>query len=577
VSRAAGRDLPDWHLGRLPQGLRDSVCHPLFALLYGGWLAEHVQQPTTAGQLVDYLVEKALGGAGSGGQGARGDLQRLAARVTSRGAPLPRSQVGGDLDQLVGTGLVEVSHLGLTLGLPVLTQWFAAQALGEGIVQAEDIAVSGEILTRWRYALQIFINVVPRERVSQVLQLLVQVDPGLVGLVVQDETPFASGRDAAWIPSAEAAGSAMRDAMQSWVTGIGPLARSIAPVDDRGKVLPIAVGLQGRALTSAWLDRGASRDIEVLRPDDLGFFGPRSVRWTHCRTAEPEGESYWQWKRTHDDLIGRLFSLLEDGTPLLGDGPLRREATWLAAGVLLGRHFNGLRVEPVTLDEIEQRISELPRDCDVIIGPAGRLDGALVLLRPEIERLRMQGETALRPPWPGPDRDLSAPGRHWVADCFSAEQVVRRVTEVFAAAMETYQAMCEGPFRSLAPRLSTFLMMPARLVGRVSVEESQDSHVPPFPSVHWYLEPLPAGSRNEIDLALGTQEATPESLGRLARQVSALRPAAADWIRIHSTGQLIDLTTATPLAETCYTWLRDDLSAIGWIPRSDPHVLLSTR
>jgi len=568
ISRVSGRELPSWHVAQLPPSLRESVRYPLFALLYGGWIAQHSQDPGTPGQLVDGLVDRVLRRSAGRIGDVRTHLEKLAAQVTTRGGPVPKAQVGAGMTELLGSGLVVHERGAVTLGLPVLTQWFAAQALGHGIVQVQDIAPSVQILYRWRYALQIFINTISRDRVGSVLETMVACDPGLVGLVIQDETPFASRpseSDVAWIPTAQAAGEAVRHAMEAWADGIGPLAAAIAPIDIDGGVRSVAAGLRPPVLTTAWLRSRASGDVVELAPSDLGLEGPRSVAWTSCRGQAVLRESYWEWKRTLDELVDGLSQLLEDRVPLLETGPLAREAAWTAAGVVLGRRFNSYHDEPVSIEEIEKRTSGLSDDCGFSTALGRRVEHPLRPLRAEIARLSSLGESVIRPPWPGPDRDMSDESIRTFAELFSDEQLLRHVTQVYEAVMETYLALCEGPLVRLAPHLSTYLMMPARLVGKLKIPSHTDEGWLRQPSLQWYLEPLPAGSTNDVDIRIGPESPTPEQFPGVLEAVRLLRPESADRISVHFTGELLDMTTAAPLMQVAYEWLWNDLRRIRWV------------
>ena len=82
-------------------------------------------------------------------------LRRLARLSTDAGgAAVAHVDVGStkQIDSLRSSGLIVESQGSLAFALPLLTQWFAAQALVSGEVDLGSLATDPVRLDRWRYA-----------------------------------------------------------------------------------------------------------------------------------------------------------------------------------------------------------------------------------------------------------------------------------------------------------------------------------------------------------------------------------------------------------------------------------------
>ena len=159
IARVSRRAVTPALVHRWPQPVREASSRPLFAILLGGYLREQTPVlPRSQADLISQLVDRSLLAAGLQDREARPVLGRLAVAITRRGGGRIQANEVADpvaLEDLASAGLV-VMHDGVVkFPLPILLQWFSAHALGEGLVSLSEIARSGPMLDRWRYALVI--------------------------------------------------------------------------------------------------------------------------------------------------------------------------------------------------------------------------------------------------------------------------------------------------------------------------------------------------------------------------------------------------------------------------------------
>ena len=470
---------------------------------------------------------------------------------------VPAAEVASraELQSLLDSGLV-VEHSGaIGFPLPILTQWFAAQSLAAGIPAPDDLASYPQRLEHWRYPLIIFAGAFGHDQVSRLLAPLVERHPALSAEIVNEGLARWGLAEDVQPPPPLECGQRVRTAMQAWTRGIGPAAQLIAPVDEDGMLLPVGARTDGTLLTIAWY-RGDVDLPEVveLPPRAFHTLPPDCIR---LRSAQPGRQPAWAWRWTLDELVDRLSRLLEQRALPVSEGPLAWEAVWQAALEVTER--GSFDPGPIPLIEIEERLSKLPKNA-VLVGMYRRWYH-LDLLRVEVDSLRKAGETELRAPWPGPDRDFGG-GGIWAP--YTDKQILARAKAVYAGALEGYRQLVDTWFPRLAPRLQIAVILPARLVG-VVVPPQPEKGIRGSPVVHWYLEALHPGSRSTVDLRLGEESIGVEYLRSADERLRASRPEAATWINATLHHQILDVFHPNSATELAYSWLRNDLKRVQWV------------
>ena len=545
-----------------PQPVQEAIARPLFAILLGGYLREQTPElPRSLGDLISLLVDRSLLAAGLHDRQAQPILQCLAVAITQRGGGRIQANEVGDPDalkDLASAGLVVMDDGLVEFPLPILQQWFSAHALGEGLVSLSDIACSGAMLDRWRYALVIAAGLFDHNRATSFLAPLARAHPGFVSQIVgegltkwglDDAVPAASGTDAA---------ERIRQAMDALVSGLGPLAKLIAPLQRSGELRPVAARSSGARLAVGWYRGRSGRPAVSELPQDFSISPPPEL--TMYRQANPGRHSAWAWPWALESLTGELSKLLKSRRLRSTAVASRHEEAWYAALALLNRgHFDA---GPIKLEDLKRRLSRLRRSGELLIR---RNSYDLAMIWSVVDEATAAGSSELPIPHPGPDR----PQGRWTWSPYSDAQLLQRTRSVFRSALEIYESIVAEWFPSFRDRLSTSVLLPAVVEGYLSPPESSKEGLSGAPGMTWRFRALPVGQASRVDIRLVAEPWRfdwSESRAELER-LRALRPDAAEWLHYSEVDEVLDVFGEAPARKLAYRWLSDDLVRIAWLER----------
>ena len=556
VGRLARRDVYLAPGGMFPPSVLAAIQRPLFAVLLGIYLRrEGAPIARSTADLLQHLVERALPQELLDLPATLRLLERLAILSTDRlGTPVPIAEIGSReaIQPLLRSRLVVAEDGGVEFALPVLAQWYAAQSLLAGAPDAASLLGDAGRLEAWRYPLIIATGIGEHERVSRVLAPLVESSPGMAAAIIMEGlADWAPAPQAP--PPSEECGRRLVGSMQSWIVGIGPLATKIAPLRRDGTLGSLAVRSDADAVVATWLYGEADTGRlpgSLVPPDEIDALERDS---STKRFAYLGRQSSWAWRWTLEDLTRELEDLLRRRELVPEGGPLAWEDAWRTAmGLERGRGFRG---QDVPFDRVRQ---ELDRVADY--ASANGLDRECrARLRAYIDRLGREGKDSLSPPWPGPD----LPSGRWAWGRYSDERLLAHTVAVYEAALQGYRQIVEEWFPRFASHLETMVALPARLVGTLIPARSDEYN--DGPTLGIYLEPLPVGSPDRVDIELGTTRLADDVLRGAFERFRQLRPDAIVWVNPRLTHGRLDVFGADAVTEIVYDWLWDDLSRLKWV------------
>ena len=450
-----------------------------------------------------------------------------------------------NLVELTQTGLIVIDR-DSTIGfaLPIFVEWFAALSLSTEMVSIHEICQDRQRLTNWCDAFVVAVSTLNKEETSRILSTIVELEPAIASVILSEGVRHW-GLEEISAPPALECGDQVRKAMKCWVSGIGALAKLIAPVLPDGNLLPIVVQVQNESLRTGWAEN--ENNSRILTPSNTEDWD--SIRLWHgaWSAARPGSIPAWSWVWAKEDLTRNLKKILEvKGLPT-DVRPQIQENNWVAAQILTRR--GSLNNNPIPIASIQEKITTLS-GYDTLVH-----NNQLVWLEPlrqELSRLQESNQLSLNPPWPGPDRNSN---QNYIWSPYSDHQMVARARAVYGAAMEIYAQIVERWFPKFKWQLFTTAVLPARLTGAVKPEG--------FPGISWFFDPLPIGSSNVVEIELG-EEFTPTVLDGLFRKFQALRPASSSFGFHYVSSAMLDIWGPTPATELAYQWLKDDLRHIGW-------------
>lgn len=565
----------EWHQTPLP--LREAVRRPVFAVLMGIHMADvdRVKAdkgvpalPQSSGALIAGLVDRALKSTlahhpSMGEAETRLSLERFAVAVMTQpgGVPIADVRSNEKLTLVLESGLVAEEHRRLTFPLPILTHWFAAHALARGEPSVQQVLEAGNAW-RWRYALGVAVGAFGSTVTDAILSVLARHNPALAGLVVSEGMPGQGTATPAQF-DVLALGARVRNAMSSWMEGLGALSEQIAPIAVDRKLAPLGIAAVDGRIYTAWRVAGNDFTPVVPLPQEGHPFGrgQESREWNMGAMSVLEDIDTWPWQSTFQRLVGNLKWLLKRRRLPPQSGPLEEEVCWEAAlAVLRG---GSLSPGPIDLNLLQHAIARFgPGRPMTLHGASGEHD--IDRLEIAIAKLRSAGVAEWSRARPGPDEKALG---GWIWSGYSDTQLVALVRFVYENATTAYRQLVDRWFPNFAPFLHHYQILPARFEGRV-FPAHRGPDVTGEPIMNLVVEPIPRGTASVFDFALGSPESQPlwfQDREDEHVRTQALRPEAADWlfpVRIQTS--LSRFFQSDPIRSVVYGWLLDDLKRLGW-------------
>ena len=553
VSRVAGREITEIEVSGWRDSLATAIRAPLFAILLGTYLADRVSAHRNISPygLLSHFIQRTIETTTTNTANVSRLLRRLAALSTDRGnAAVPSPEVGSaeEILELVNSRLVVESHGRLSFPLVILTEWFAAQSLGEGYPKAEEFVRDPLRIERWLFPISMFVAMFSHEAVTRVLKPIVINYPGLAGRIVHEALSNHELFGAALLPDSSECGRRIREAFQAWIDGMGALGTAMGLADETGHVRPIGVLAGPRGLVVAVYSPDQRQDEITVLPATASFpFDDLAPTPGRLRWRGAQGGAAWAWEWTFSDIVGVLNKRVENCSLALYEGPLAQENAWRA--VVRMRGLSDLYSEPIALVDVENNLALLA-DVDVLRDRTGH-DHDLNVLRNEVRRLRKSHQTSISSPWPGPNRTREE-ARGFIPRRYSNDQFLARLIAVYEGALQGYQDLVVTWFPKFASHLELMNMMPVRLIGQLRFVAEAENR----PSMEWYFEKAPAGSRNSVHITL--KDSQDKSFLSQSDNITG--------------GGMMDIYKSRPAARLAFEWLAKDLNRLGWVERLGPRI-----
>jgi len=529
----------------------------MFAIIYGlCLLSNRRRMPRSEGEMLDALAEKALARASDAVRASKA-LRKLAVLCVERCASSIHGGEVGDEEELrlcCSTGVVLEQNRIISFPVQILIHWFAAEALTMGEANLPTKAALHAELENWRYPLTIALAKASHAQATDLLAPIVRTQPAFAAQAVRSAITRSNSVEDYTLPPALECGKRVRATLETWLEGLGLLAKAFAPLRDRSGLPPLAIERQDKGLEISWYegeeDRPEIMDACLMKDSDMDQHDWPSRHWSVVGR-----QPAWAWLWSLDRVSHDVTNAVKQRTLGIPEGPLAEELLW--QWVLELTHRGGACSEPIALEEIEQEVSRLPRDHVRVSSSRLAIDPKRLNAR--IAEIRADGSTSWPSPTPG--RDLQ-PGA-FVWSSYSDERLLAKTVTVFEKALQGYDQMVDLWFPCFRERMEHAATLPARIKGVVIPSNGTEIH--DSPRVSWYFEPLPKGSQCEVDLSLGTEPLPRSTMQGQYKRLAAARPEAATWISAWQENSVLDIFNATPVTDMVYQWIERDLKRIGWI------------
>jgi nucleoside phosphorylase len=553
IARVSGSPFDEHDLWRWQGSLADAVRRPLFAILVGLYLrGEHTEYHyPSAGELIGAVVLQALRRGRIDVAGATKVLQRLAVSTIDHGGePVHYRTVGGlfELDALSSTGLIVQRGDSIGFAVPIVAQWFAAQAIARDEVDVLSIVLDKRRSGAWRYPFSIVAASAHGETMHEMMRLLASNDPALAAVVLKDAVGETFRDHHGTEGGTVAPEVRLQVAWRSWVTGLGNLALAAGPVGVAGSPYSVRTRVEGAELIVEWFDVPAG-----------GISAPRLVHSLRLSTGN-RGEA-WPWQLPLQHMKRELADCLRHlCLPIDEQDPLAIEAIWAGSLALTGR--SSLHPGPVRLSEIAAALEALnSRARTIRCYDRGHVPLTLITLA--VQQLAAAGATELHSPFP--TGDIEKPTDTWVWSPFSETRLLERTRAIYELAIAGYSHLVQRWFSNFADRLAHAVILPARFIATL------EPAVPPkeggkSPGLHYRFEPLLVGSASHVDIVLGSRSGLDDRRVEVARwaAVQKIRPDASQWIPSLSGSTVLEVFGSCPATKIAYKWLEYDLRQIHW-------------
>ena len=313
MSEVSGNTVSQYAFSDFPKSFLEAIRRPLFAILVGVTHREQSVEPLPQGRILDELVKLSLGRANAHRESADPLLRRLGRLAVDRGGlAVPYGEIGtyAEVAPLLQSRLVVEREGRLSFPLAILAEWFAARELDDGALSPWDIVRDRDRLGHWFVPLQMYLATAASRGTSDVLRPLAAERPAIAAKLLDENLPgWGSLEKELPLPPWEQCGHQIRTAMESWVQGVGPVARLIGPIAEDGRLRAIGVRRHDQStLTVSWATKSSGDDVRQL-PDHYGSSHDWLGFTTRFRFAAHNGWA-WQWAREH--LQDRLRDVLRD-------------------------------------------------------------------------------------------------------------------------------------------------------------------------------------------------------------------------------------------------------------------------
>jgi predicted esterase len=551
-----------YHFYNFPKDIRVVIQRPLFAILLGLYLSKKNNLiPTTSGELLSYLIENALGNVEINESYTNQLLMNLAMISTCRGnVPVKKSEIGDivEIRNLLNSGIIIEENGYISFVLPILNQWFAAEALSENKININQI-ISSSNLDYWKYPLVILITIFKENKIDKILSEIVEKEPGFATVLIEESINKWGIHTDKTTLSAQECGEKIRMTMSSWIKSLDILADVIAPVDINRTILPIGVKKVDEWLSTSWY-RGRKKMPEVNILDR----SRDEFEWPTWRGARPGDKSSWYWRWSLEELRSNLTKIIKNRSLPICTEIIYKELMWSTTLKIVKK--GSLYTKSICLNEIKSRLeSEYKYITDI------KVNNKLVpisMYMDYIADLESKGITFVECPLPGEDIDNSKD--NWVWSVYSDEQLYLRTVKIYHEVIIGYKEIVETFFPVLKNRLRKYVLYPFILNGDFRVPKDIGLHSI-GPVLRWHLEPLPLVMKDFIlDIQMVTEDSDDNNFFDdifydIDKKIKEYRGENSSWLSVTRTEQVLDIFGDTPITDIIYNWLEEDLKSINWI------------
>ena len=540
---------------------------PLFATIFGAYLRQPMPiQGRTPSQIVSEMVRRVLDDSLDDLGDTEEFLKKLAVTAIASGDSVEKALVAPrttDQTRIANSRIVTEEDGKFDFTLAIFREWFAARALVERSVSLDDIELTSD---RWVIPIAIAINLENRNIGPEIMESIASEDPGMAGLVLEEvKHNWSTGEPAESLLSGTAMeiGTSIRDAMENWKEGLGPLMSTLEMLDESGSVLTLGIDARPGWVTTSWYGGDKALAPVVQLPKDLRDPYKRHFEdWPSSRGRGIEPTRVWPWTVTHDELSQSLSEQLKAFRLALDSTEGFHEFAYDFASFLRRRYFEARDLQTSTdvIDYIDKWLQKRNGDPWVSVTFGYKEYSFTVpeleLFREKVSALSRDGTDILADPWPGPDKERPE-GRSGVMwfELYTDERLLQRTNAVFNAALRIYNDIVERWFSAFNRRTQMSHVFPFRMGGELRLPKD-------LRRVEWH----------DATLVYWTEEADSKTGSGVFIKLEPREQSTGDEfieqrIPYYSGWRILPGNEPRPATKLAHEWLTDDLHDIHWADR----------
>ena len=312
ASKVAGREVRQFEIPFREYRTR----LPLFATIVGAYLRQPMPiSGRTPSQMVNEMVRQALGDSLDDLGDTAEFLKILAVASINSGESVDKALVATKTSNQVrvANSRIVVEEGGkFDFTLAIFREWFAARAIVERSISLEEIELNSD---RWVVPLAIAINSENPNTCREIMEKLASLDPGMAGLVLEEvKHNWSKEEHSESLPQGTAMelGTSIRNAMENWNDGLGPLMPSLGMHAKSGSIPTLGIDVRAGWVTTSWYGGDKELAPVVQLPKDLHEPHKRHYGdWPRLKSRGIESTRVWQWSITHDELSQSLSEQLK--------------------------------------------------------------------------------------------------------------------------------------------------------------------------------------------------------------------------------------------------------------------------
>ncbi len=551
---------------------------PLFATIVGAYLRQPMPiRGRTPSQIVSEIVRQALDDSLDDIGDAEEFLKNLAVASITSGQSVEKALVASkasEQSRVVDSRIVVEEGGKFDFTLAIFREWFAARAIVERSVSINEIELDTD---RWVVPLAIAINSENPNIGPEIMEKIASRDPGMAGLILEEvKHNWSTGEPPESLPSAAAMeiGTRIRNAMENWKEGLGPLMPALEMVDQSGSIPTLGIDVRPGWVTTSWYRGDKALAPVVQLPEDLHDLSNEHFGdWPSSRSRGIEPTRVWPWSITHNELSRSLSEQLKAFRLALDSTEGFHEFAYDFTSYLRRRNFEARDLQSSTdvIHFIDKWLLKLNRD------PRGSIMFGykeyaftvpeLELFRERISELSRDGTDILVDPWPAPDKKWPSgrSGGMWF-EIYTEERLVQRTNAMFNGALRIYNHIVEWWLPAFNKRNQMRYTLPFRMRGELRLlEASNPNERNEAVLIHWN-EWADDTADSGVFIEMGPKERTTDDDTRKRNQ-AAQEKFVEQGVPYYSGWRVLPGYESRPATKLAHEWLTDNLQDLHWAKR----------